>query len=129
MATEAISLRTCQAIGMRIADRRRSCRLSQERLAELIGLSRAAVGKIERGEVSPNTGTVLAICETLNCTPNDILLEEQAANAYCVSVNPDKEMTAILNAVTQLTPEQRERVYAMMGVVISGIANPIPGLA
>lgn len=47
--------------------------LSQAKLAEKIGLSQQMVGYIETGLRDTTTGTLLLICEVLNCTPNEIL--------------------------------------------------------
>lgn len=47
--------------------------LSQANLAEKIGLSQQMVSYIETGLRDVTTGTLLLICEVLNCTPNEIL--------------------------------------------------------
>ena len=53
-------------IGERIARKRGAIGLSQEQFAEALGLSRAAVGKIERGESAPKADTLIAICRVVS---------------------------------------------------------------
>ena len=45
----------------RLADRRRAAGLSQEALAEKLGVTRQAVSKWERSESSPDTDNLIAL--------------------------------------------------------------------
>ncbi len=47
--------------------------ISQTELADLAGLSIYTVQKYECGEMTPRTDKLLAICNALDCSPNDIL--------------------------------------------------------
>ena len=47
--------------------------ISQTELADLAGLSIYTVQKYEGGEMTPRTDKLLAICNALDCSPNDIL--------------------------------------------------------
>lgn len=53
-------------IGENIRTARRSRKLSQEKLAELSGLSTNHISKIERGRTSVKLKTMICICETLD---------------------------------------------------------------
>ena len=59
---------------MKIA--RIECDLSQEQLAEAIGVARQTVGLIEAGNYNPSLNLCIAICKTLNKTLNDLFWEE-----------------------------------------------------
>jgi putative transcriptional regulator len=50
--------------------------LSQEQLAEAVGVTRQTIGLIEAGNYNPTIKLCIAICKTLNTTLNDIFWEE-----------------------------------------------------
>ncbi len=51
---------------------------SQTHLANLLGVSYQYIGKLERGERTPQLSTLEAIATALNVTPNDLLLDSAA---------------------------------------------------
>lgn len=55
-------------LGQNIRERRQSARLSQEKLAELVGVSRQAVTKWEAGQSSPSTENLFRLAEILGTT-------------------------------------------------------------
>ena len=57
-------------MGYRIAKRRTELGMSQEKMAESIGVNRNNVMRIEIGEHSPRADRITAICEVLHVTPN-----------------------------------------------------------
>ena len=109
-------------IGQRIAEKRCVLGFSQEEFAEKVGLSRAAVGKIERGETAPKDDTLLSLCHTLNTTPNDILLESRPLQEEL-----DTEMLAMAEMVKTFSLEQKRQFYMTMNLVSSGIINTSSG--
>jgi len=46
--------------------------LSQEQLAELVGVTRQTIGMIESGNFNPSINLCIAICKALNKTLNDL---------------------------------------------------------
>ncbi len=55
-----------------LKEHRRACGLSQEKLAEAAGLSREAIGLLERGaRRSPRRDTVTLLARTLNLSDNE----------------------------------------------------------
>jgi len=62
------------AVGRRIREKRLSLGLTQERLAERLGKSLRLIVEIERGAVGMSIETLMALCEALKTTPNDLLL-------------------------------------------------------
>ncbi|HEX5566678.1 MAG TPA: helix-turn-helix transcriptional regulator [Streptomyces sp.] len=62
-----------RAIGARIRSARRSRRLSQEKLAEMAGLDRQAIGKIELGYTSPLLDSLLRIADALDVDLADLV--------------------------------------------------------
>ena len=50
--------------------------LSQQQLADLIGVSRQTVNAIEKGDYNPTIRLCLAICRALDKTPDELFWEE-----------------------------------------------------
>lgn len=50
--------------------------LSQEQLADKVGVTRQTIGMIEAGNFNPSIQLCIAICRTLNKTLNDIFWED-----------------------------------------------------
>ena len=50
--------------------------LSQEELAELVGLTRQTIGMIEAGKYNPTLNLCLAICKALHKTLDELFWEE-----------------------------------------------------
>lgn len=63
----------CKAFGGRILLRRKAMRMTQEKLAELVGVSTSFIGHLERGSRMPSVDTVCALCRVLEL-PSDYLL-------------------------------------------------------
>ena len=61
-------------IQMKVA--RVECELSQEQLAESVGVTRQTIGMIESGKYNPSLNLCIAICKTLNKTLNDLFWRE-----------------------------------------------------
>ncbi len=57
-------------VGNRIKRRRKAAGLTQEALAEQIGLSKNHLSNIERGRYLPTIETMLMICDSLGQTPD-----------------------------------------------------------
>ena len=49
--------------------------MSQEQLAEAVGVTRQTIGMIEAGKFNPSLHLCIAICKTLGKTLNDIFWE------------------------------------------------------
>lgn len=63
----------CIDISIRLGDLRREKGLSQEELAEKLGLSRQAVSKWERGESQPDMGNLVALADVYEVTIDEIV--------------------------------------------------------
>jgi len=51
------------------------CDLSQEQLAEKVGVTRQTIGMIEAGNYNPTLNLCVAICKTLNKTLDELFWE------------------------------------------------------
>lgn len=61
-------------IGRRIADRRRHLGISQQTLAETIGISNNHLSSIERGKAGPSLEVLITICNALCVCPDFLLM-------------------------------------------------------
>lgn len=51
------------------------CDMSQEDLADIVGVTRQTIGLIESGNYNPTLKLCIAICKALNKTLNDLFWE------------------------------------------------------
>lgn len=62
-------------LGVRIRTAREGKNLTQERLAELTGLSNNYISNIERKRSKPSVETLIKLCNALEITPDQVLLD------------------------------------------------------
>ena len=79
-----------KCIGEQIAILRRSKRLTQNELAERLGISFQAVSKWERGETLPDVGILLDLANVLETTVDRILSGNQMAIHYRGRITVDQ---------------------------------------
>ena len=60
---------------MKIA--RIECDMSQQDLADAVGVTRNTIGMIESGNYNPSLKLCVAVCRALNKTLNDLFWEEE----------------------------------------------------
>lgn len=66
-----------QKIGTFIATKRKEKKLTQEQLAEKLGLTNKAVSKWENGKYMPDVSIIQTLCELLGITVNELLNGEE----------------------------------------------------
>ena len=66
-----------KSLGEVLKQHREECRMTQEFVAESIGVSRQAVSKWENGTSDPSTSNLIAIAKLFNLSAEDILQEVQ----------------------------------------------------
>ena len=107
-----------QIIGQNIMNKRRKAGYSQDRLSEIIGISKNALGKIERGECAPRADTVISVCRELKVAPNEIypdyLLEDD---------HQDDQISEMMKKIQRLSEDQKNQFFMMMQVVFNGIVH------
>lgn len=62
-----------KAFGLAMRARREAAGISQERLAQLVGLHRTYVGSVERGERNISLKNIVAIADALDTTASTLL--------------------------------------------------------
>lgn len=59
--------------GLNLRKARRAADMTQETLADVCGLERAYVSRLERGKAEPRIGTVVRLAQGLGVTASDLL--------------------------------------------------------
>lgn len=83
----------------RLCNLRKQHNLSQEQLAEKIGVSRQAVSKWERAEASPDTDNLITLAQIYNVSIDEILIGKKSNTTCDISSNKENDDSAD-------TPEQ-----------------------
>ena len=68
---------SARSLGEVLKRRRTECRMTQEFVAEALGVSRQAVSKWESGASDPSTAILIALAKLFGTTPEELLKEIQ----------------------------------------------------
>ena len=100
--------------GARIKEARNEKDLTQEQLAEKVGISTVYMGEIERDIKQPSLSVLLDIAEALDVSV-DYLLRDTVSSA---KVYLNNELTQKLD---KLTPKQRKTVIDLVDIYIKSL--------
>lgn len=100
-----------RAVGNRIRAARRSKKLTQEQLAELVELSPSHVGVIERGVKSPNLDTFVAIVNALDVSADELLRD-------VVNTAPGGEVSQLSLLLDGQSPELKRAILRAIRAAI-----------
>ena len=110
--------------GERLSNLRKQKGLSQEALAEQLGLSRQAVSKWENGEAMPELSKLEVLCRIFEVSPNYLMGYEDSREEEAASSKTEKTKSGSRRSVFWL-------VIGCMGFVVTAfclgwsIANPV----
>ncbi|MER8616015.1 helix-turn-helix domain-containing protein [Mesorhizobium sp. M1409] len=88
--------------------------LSQEALAEMIGLTASSISQLENGKQGFTDSTLVAIAKALDCRPGDLLLwgpDDQAASA------PIRGMDKIGELLSRIEGLQPDHVTVLLSAI------------
>lgn len=68
---------SCKSLGQALKERRTGCQMTQEFVAEHLGVSRQAVSKWENGTSDPSTSNLLALAKLYGISAEELLKEVQ----------------------------------------------------
>jgi len=91
-----------RSIGGRLKTRRKALRLTQDQLAERLGIEKETVSRLETGFVTPSIGRLSTLAEAL-----DLSLEELLRD---VSDRPADQAGSLIAAIQTLPAEERALV-------------------
>ena len=107
------------AIGSYIARKRKERNLTQEQLAQQLGVSNKTISKWENGKCMPDYSIIQALCEALHVTLPE-LLDGRDATEDTVQVYDDVQVLDLLRRTQEL--EQQKRILYGLVLVVLGIA-------
>ena len=106
-------------IGNYIAQKRRAQNLTQEQLAEKLGVSNKTISKWENGKCMPDYSIIQKLCTALHVTLSELMDGEDAADSS-VRVYDDAQILDLLRR-TQELERQKDILYGLVLIVL-GIA-------
>ena len=106
-------------IGSYIAQKRRVKNLTQEQLAEKLGVSNKTISKWENGKCMPDYSIIQTLCDALGVTLPELMDGEDAADSS-VRVYDDSQILDLLRR-TQELERQKGILYGLVLIVL-GIA-------
>ena len=106
-------------IGSYIAQKRRAQNLTQEQLAEKLGVSNKTISKWENGKCMPDYSIIQKLCTELHVTLSELMDGEDAADSS-VRVYDDAQILDLLRR-TQELERQKDILYGLVLIVL-GIA-------
>lgn len=87
-------------IGKKIKAARRSKKISQCRLAQSLNISEGYLSHLETGKNTPSIELLLNLCNLLELTPNDLLLEP-------FNLMDHSSFSSLYHRFSNLTPDER----------------------
>ena len=94
-------------LGKRIAQRRKQLNLKQNVLAEMLGISNNYLSSIECGKEHPSLEIIVNICNTLQVTPDYLLLGNMYSNNIPQNITDGLKLCSnedidLLNSIMQI---------------------------
>ena len=112
-------------IGSYIAKKRREKNLTQEQLAEKLGVSNKTISKWENGKCMPDYSIIEQLCKELSVTLSELMDGEDAAEDS-MRVYDDEQILDLLRR-TQELERQKEILYGVILVVLGIACNAMSG--
>ena len=106
-------------IGKYISQKRRELNLTQEELAEKLGVSNKTISKWENGKCMPDYSIIQNLCDSLHTTLAELMDGEDADSS--VRVYDDNQILDLLRRTQEL--EKQRRVQSGLILIILGIAS------
>ncbi|MBS5145700.1 MAG: helix-turn-helix domain-containing protein [Butyricicoccus pullicaecorum] len=94
----------------RIRDLRKEHELSQQELAQKLGVNQTAVSQWERGVTTPSSTAMVDLCKLWNVTPDFLLGLSDEKIASTMEQVDAKELQLLKDLVDQLTPDQQQEL-------------------
>lgn len=105
-------------IGRAVAKQRVRCELTQEEVAERLGIGNEAVSRIERGRVIPNIVRLIELAEIFNCEAAELLGQ--------ASFHIDDQSSRIKQLLAPLKQNDRNFIINMVESLTIHFQKPQP---
>ena len=118
-----------QLTGKFIAHKRKEKNLTQEQLAEKLGVSNKTVSKWETGKCMPDYSVVKALCDELEITVAE-LMDGEASDERSVRTYDEEQIIDLLKR-TQNLEKQKNLLYGIllivMGIALQALSHTLGG--
>ena len=118
-----------QLTGKFIAHKRKEKNLTQEQLAEKLGVSNKTVSKWETGKCMPDYSVVKALCDELEITVAE-LMDGEASDEKNVCTYDEEQIIDLLKR-TQNLEKQKNLLYGIllivMGIALQALSHTLGG--
>lgn len=101
-----------KAVGQRIQQMRRKRGMTQEQLAEAVGMSPTHISVIERGVKPTKVNNFVAIANTLQVSADELLLDVLDCTAKM-------ESTELYHLIEELPPEKQSLVLKLVRILVA----------
>ena len=108
------------AIGSYIARKRKEQNLTQEQLAEKLGVSNKTISKWENGKCMPDYSIIEQLCKELSVTLSELMDGEDAAEDS-VRIYDDEQILDLLRRTQEL--ERQKGILHGVILIVLGIAS------
>lgn len=113
------------AIGSYIAKKRREKNLTQEQLAETLGVSNKTISKWENGKCMPDYSIIEQLCKELSVTLSELIAAEDSVRVY-----DDEQILDLLRRMQELE-RQKNILYGIilivLGIACNAMSNTVGG--
>jgi len=100
-----------KTIGAKIRERRKALGLTQERIAEYIGVSDIHYGRIERGDRAVSLELLERIAETLDVQVTELLTGAFPDLTAKQTTEPDEFVRSVQEMMTGMTEKERRLIF------------------
>jgi len=101
-----------EVFGKRLKTLRKERKMTQEELADKLGLHNSYIGLLERGERIPSLLTLDKIAKYFGVKPADLIMEEQKAQKM------DLKQKELLYIVREGSQEELDKLYKIAKIVM-----------
>ena len=115
-------------IGKYISQKRHELNLTQEELAEKLGVSNKTISKWENGKCMPDYSIIQNLCDTLHTTLAELMDGEDADSS--VRVYDDNQILDLLRRTQELEKQRRLQsgfILIILGIASNAMASTIGG--
>lgn len=117
------------SIGQYIFKKRKEKNLTQEQLAEKLGVSNKTISKWENGKCMPDYGIILNLCKELDISISE-LMDGKDAEKDSIRLYDDTQMMDLLKRMQELE-SQKKTIFGVllivMGIALLAISNTFGG--
>lgn len=100
-----------KSVGQRIKEYREKAGVSQEQLAERIGISITSMSNIERGVNYPSFNNFISILRSIDATADHILCD-------IIPASRDVKVSELNDKLNSLTQEQQDQILTVVDALI-----------